>query len=193
MFPVGDSNKDDIRAEASRLGLGVAAKPDSHDICFIPNGDTQGWLEQRLGEQPGDIVDNTGAVVGSHAGAYAFTVGQRRGLGLSVPAPGGRPRYVLDISPVTGTVTVGDADDLAVDALVAERPVWCGPRPALPFTGEAQLRAHGEVHACVADVVDEELAVSFTDRPRGVAPGQTVVLYDADMVVGSATIRSTRR
>jgi len=193
MFPVGDSNKDDIRAEASRLGLGVAAKPDSHDICFIPNGDTQGWLEQRLGEQPGDIVDNTGAVVGSHAGAYAFTVGQRRGLGLSVPAPGGRPRYVLDISPVTGAVTVGDADDLAVDALVAERPVWCGPQPTLPFTGHAQIRAHGEVHACVADVVDGELAVSFTDRPRGVAPGQTVVLYDADMVVGSATIRSTRR
>ena len=193
MFPVGDSDKDDIRAEAARLGLGVAAKPDSHDICFIPSGDTRAWLTQRLGEQPGDVVDSrTGAVVGSHSGAYAFTVGQRRGLGLSVPAPDGQPRYVLDISPVTGTVTVGDVEELEVGELVASAPVWCGPPPSLPFTGLAQLRAHGEVHACVADVLDDQLMVTFTDSPRGVAPGQTVVLYDGDVVVGSATIRATQ-
>ncbi|HEX4654918.1 MAG TPA: tRNA 2-thiouridine(34) synthase MnmA [Mycobacteriales bacterium] len=192
MFPVGDSRKSDVRVEAERWGLGVAAKPDSHDICFIPHGDTRSWLQERLGEQPGDIVDaETGAVVGAHSGTYAFTVGQRRGLGLSVPAPGGRPRYVLDISPVARTVTVGNVEDLDVAELVADTPTWCGPQPSLPFTGHAQLRAHGEVHDCVADVVDEALLVTFADRPRGVAPGQTVVLYDGDAVVGSATIRST--
>jgi tRNA-specific 2-thiouridylase len=192
MFPLGESRKDDVRREAAELGLGVAAKPDSHDICFIPHGDTRHWLRERLGEQPGDIVDaRTGAVVGGHDGAYAFTVGQRRGLGLSVPAPGGEPRYVLDISPVTRTVTVGALDDLDVSELTAARPVWCGPAPTLPFTGHAQLRAHGEVHACMADLVSDELVVTFADAPRGIAPGQTVVLYDDDTVVGSATIRAT--
>lgn len=194
MFPVGGSRKDDIRAEAESLGLAVATKPDSHDICFIPHGDTQEWLRERLGDEPGDIVDaRTGDVVGAHSGTYAFTVGQRRGLGLSVPALSGEPRYVLDISPVSRTVTVGTLEDLDVDSLVATAPVWCGPEPSLPFSGDAQLRAHGDVHGCVAEVVDGELVVTFTDRPRGVAPGQTVVLYDGDMVVGSATIRSTRR
>jgi tRNA-uridine 2-sulfurtransferase len=194
MFPLGDSRKDDVRAEAGRRGLGVAAKPDSHDICFIPHGDTREWLRERLGEQPGDIVDaRTGAVVGAHGGAYAFTVGQRRGLGLSVPAPGGEPRYVLGISPVSRTVTVGALDELDVSELVATDLGWCGPAPSLPFTGSAQLRAHGEVHACTADVVDGSLAVTFADHPRGVAPGQTVVLYDDDVVIGSATISSTRQ
>jgi tRNA-specific 2-thiouridylase len=193
MFPLGASHKDDVRREAADLGLGVAAKPDSHDICFIPHGDTKQWLRERLGDQPGDIVDaRTGAVVGGHDGTYAFTVGQRRGLGLSVPAPGGEPRYVLDISPVTRTVTVGSLEDLDVHELAATEPVWCGPEPTLPFDGTAQLRAHGEVHACTADVVNGELALTFADRPRGVAPGQTVVLYDDDRVVGSATISSTR-
>src|SRR4051812_15864381 len=189
MFPLGDSRKDDVRAEAGRIGLAVAAKPDSHDICFIPHGDTREWLRERLGEQPGDIVDaRTGEVVGAHDGAYAFTVGQRRGLGLSVPAPGGEPRYVLGISPVTQTVTVGSAEDLEVVELTAADPVWCGPLPSMPFPGHAQLRAHGDVHPCTADAVDGSLVVTFADRPRGVAPGQTVVLYDRDMVVGSATI-----
>ena len=193
MFPLGESHKDEVRREAAGLGLGVAAKPDSHDICFIPHGDTRQWLRERLGEQPGDIVDaRTGAVVGGHDGTYGFTVGQRRGLGLSVPAPGGEPRYVLDISPVTRTVTVGALHDLDVTELVATEPVWCGPDPALPFAGSAQLRAHGEVHACTADVIDADLVVTFADRPRGIAPGQTVVLYDDNRVVGSATISSTR-
>src|SRR3954452_21672008 len=99
MFPLGESRKGEVREEAARRGLAVADKPDSHDICFIPSGDTAGWLRSRLGEAPGDIVDESGEVVGTHDGAYAFTVGQRRGLALSTAAADRRPRYVLSISP----------------------------------------------------------------------------------------------
>ena len=175
------------------MGLGVADKADSHDICFIPHGNTREWLSSRLGEQPGDIVDSsTGRVVGQHAGAYAYTVGQRRGLGVSEPAADGRPRYVLSVSPVTRTVTVGSVEQLDVTEITATAPVWCGPRPALPFTGLAQIRAHGEIHRCTADLIDDELVVRFDDDPaRGVAAGQTVVLYDGDKVVGSATINAS--
>ena len=194
MFPLGDSVKADVRAEAARRGLGVADKPDSHDICFIADGDTQGWLTSRLGAQPGPVVDAvTGDVVGAHAGAFAYTVGQRRGLSLQQRAADGRPRYVLAVEPVTRTVRVGPAEHLAVERIVAGRPSWCGASPDLPFAGVAQVRAHGEAHPCSATVVDDQLVVSFDgDRPSGVAPGQTVVLYDADRVVGSATIDATQ-
>ena len=109
LFPLGDTPKPDVRAEAATRGLAVAAKPDSHDICFVADGDTQGFLRRELGERPGVFVDESGATVGSHDGAYGFTVGQRRGLRLGVPAADGQPRYVLDIEPVSGTVTVGSA------------------------------------------------------------------------------------
>src|SRR5262245_32265935 len=115
MFPLGDSTKEQVRAEAARKGLAVADKPDSHDICFISDGDTQRFLRERLGEAPGDIVDAaTGEVLGKHDGAYGFTVGQRKGLALTRPAPDGRPRYVLSITPVSNTVTVGSAEALDV-------------------------------------------------------------------------------
>ena len=107
MFPLGDTTKAQVRIEAAQRGLGVADKPDSHDVCFIADGDTRGFLTRHLGEAPGPIVDSSGATLGSHDGAYAFTVGQRRGLRLDRPAEDGRPRYVLGIEPVTRTVTVG--------------------------------------------------------------------------------------
>ncbi|MGH3447564.1 MAG: tRNA 2-thiouridine(34) synthase MnmA, partial [Nocardioidaceae bacterium] len=112
MFPLGDSAKDDVRREADQRGLSVADKPDSHDICFISDGDTSGWLRDRLGAQTGEIVDGSGEVLGTHEGAFGFTIGQRRGLGIGTPAPDGEPRYVLDIEPVSGTVTVGSRADL---------------------------------------------------------------------------------
>src|SRR5687767_4211780 len=115
IFPLGDSTKAEVRAEAARRGLAVADKPDSHDICFIADGDTRGFLAGRLGTAPGDIVDAaSGEVLGRHDGAYAYTVGQRRGLRLERPAPDGRPRYVLSITPMTNTVTVGPAEALEV-------------------------------------------------------------------------------
>jgi tRNA-specific 2-thiouridylase len=189
MFPIGDSPKAVVRAEADARGLAVASKPDSHDICFIADGDTRGWLRSRLGEQPGPIVDSeSGAVVGAHDGAYAFTVGQRRGLRLGAPAPDGRPRYVLDVSPVTRTVTVGPPERLDVTDVVAGPPTWCGPTPTLPGSVTVQLRAHGEPVPGVATLASGGLAVRLSSPVRGVAAGQTVVLYDGDRVLGSATI-----
>ncbi len=128
IFPLGDSTKAQVRAEAAERGLAVAEKPDSHDICFIADGDTQGFLAARLGSATGDIVDaSTGAVLGQHDGAHGYTIGQRKGLHLDRPAPDGRPRYVLSITPVTNTVVVGPAEALDVDVVHADRAVWTGP------------------------------------------------------------------
>ncbi|MEU4200340.1 tRNA 2-thiouridine(34) synthase MnmA [Streptomyces sp. NPDC045470] len=195
MFPLGDTltTKAEIREEAARRGLFVAKKPDSHDICFIADGDTQAFLAKRLGTAEGDIVDESGAKLGTHEGAYGFTIGQRKGLRIGTPAPDGKPRYVLDISPVDNTVTVGPAEALDVTALTAVRPRWCGAAPSGPGTYTAQLRAHGGETEVTAGLVDGELHVTFTEPVRGVAPGQAIVLYDGTRVVGSATIATTDR
>ncbi|MDR0345833.1 MAG: tRNA 2-thiouridine(34) synthase MnmA [Nocardiopsaceae bacterium] len=189
LFPLGDSTKDQVRAEAAARGLAVADKPDSHDVCFIPDGDTRSFLARALGAAPGPIVDTGGAVVGRHDGAYGFTVGQRKGLRVGTPAPDGKPRYVLDIEPVSGTVTIGPAEELDVMRIVAERPVWTGrPAPAGPVECQVQLRAHGDVHPAVAEPGGGELRISLARPARGVATGQAAVLYDGDRVLGSATI-----
>jgi tRNA-uridine 2-sulfurtransferase len=192
MFPLGDSTKAQVRVEAAERGLAVAEKPDSHDVCFIADGDTRGFLRSRLGERPGDVVDaETGEVVGAHSGAFGYTVGQRRGLRLDRPASDGAPRYVLGIEPVGNTVTVGTADRLAVTEVEGVDPVWTAGRPPGPsFDGLAQLRAHGQVsraHATL-DPDGTRLLVHLDDPQRGVAAGQAVVLYDNDVVLGSATI-----
>jgi tRNA-uridine 2-sulfurtransferase len=195
MFPLGDSTKTQVRAEAARRGLAVADKADSHDICFIADGDTRAFLAARLGERPGDVVDAaTGETVGSHEGAFAYTIGQRRGLRIGRPAPDGKPRYVLDISPVRNTVTVGPAAMLAVRTIRADRPVWTvGTPPGERFACLAQVRAHGEAVPATASIVDGGISVRLHEPQHGVAPGQAVVLYDGDAVLGSATIATTER
>ncbi len=194
MFPLGDTVKADVRAEAARRGLLVADKPDSHDICFIPDGDTAGFLQRKLGSAPGAVVDaTTGATVGHHEGAYAFTVGQRRGLGLGDPAPGGARRYVVGVDVASSTVMVGPPVLLEVDTVVGERPRWCGEEPAGRVEGEVQLRAHGEPVPAVVERVGGALEVHLRRRVRGVAPGQAVVVYDGSRVVGSATVSRTAR
>ncbi len=193
LFPLGGSTKTEVRAEAGRRGLAVAEKPDSHDICFISDGDTAGFLRQRLGTAPGQVVDVEGNTLGEHDGAYAFTVGQRRGLRIGRPAPDGRPRYVLDISPVTRTVTVGPQELLAVDVIRGGSPTWCGPEPELPVRCRVQVRAHGDAVPAVVRLEDDTLVVALDTPLEGVAPGQAVVLYDADRVIGSATISATAR
>jgi tRNA-uridine 2-sulfurtransferase len=194
MFPLGDSTKDQVRKEAADRGLAVAAKPDSHDVCFIADGDTRKFLQGRLGAAPGAIVDTEGTVVGSHNGSYAFTVGQRKGLHIGIPAPDGRPRYVLDIEPVSNTVTVGPAEALDVLDIDAWHAVWSGGLPpAAPIECLVQLRAHGEPYPATAGLYGDELRIRLAQPARGVARGQAAVLYDGDVVLGSATITRARR
>ena len=147
IFPLGDSTKEQVRAEAAARGLAVATKPDSHDICFIPDGDTRGFLaRRRLGAVQGEIVDaQTGDVLGEHEGSFGFTVGQRRGLNITRPAPDGEPRYVLKIEPVANRVVVGPAHLLDVNEVRASRPVWTLGEPPATFECAVQLRAHGMV------------------------------------------------
>ena len=220
LFPLGSSTKPEVRADAERRGLAVADKPDSHDICFVTDGDTPGWLRERLGSAPGTIVDGaSGEVVGSHRGSYAFTVGQRRGLRLGTPAADGRPRYVLAIEPVTSTVTVGTREDLMVDRIHGTNARWCGPAPARPLECTVQLRAHGREHSAVVSLRrgsgealrqgsgqalrqgsgqavgqgSGSVRIDLLDPAYGIAPGQAAVIYDGTRVVGSSTITHARR
>jgi len=169
MFPLGDTLKTDVRHEAAARGLAVAEKPDSHDI-----------------------VDAEGTVVGSHEGTYGFTVGQRKGMRIDRPAADGKPRYVLDISPVDRRVTVGSREDLAVAGLEGVRPRWCGPVPEAAVDCLVQVRAHGDATAATAWLDgDGLLVVDLVEPILGVAPGQAAVLYDGTRVLGSATIDRT--
>ncbi len=190
VLPLGRLTKAEVRAAAAARGLAVADKPDSHDVCFIADGDTAGFLRGRLGAQPGPVVDAlTGAVVGAHDGAYGFTVGQRRGLALTTPAADGRPRYVLGLEPVSRTVTVGPRSALEVRQVVAERPRWLAPR-ALPERCTVQLQAHGAPHPVVVHADRDGWRLELDEPVVRPAPGQAAVLYEGDRVLGAATVAS---
>lgn len=193
IFPIGDTPKPQIRAEAAERGLAVAKKPDSHDICFIPSGDTQAFLGARIGIRPGAVLDNDGTVLAEHEGVHGFTIGQRKGLGIPGPGADGRPRYVTAIDADTGTVRVGPVEDLEVRELFGDKPVFTSGTPLDgPVECQIQVRAHGGITDAVAELCDGRLVLSLRAPLRGVAPGQTVVLYrpdaEGDEVIASATI-----
>jgi tRNA-specific 2-thiouridylase len=198
VFPLGESPKEEVRREAAARGLLVADKPDSHDICFVSDGDNAGWLREKLGERApnhgGDIVDDaTGEVLGRHDRTYGFTVGQRKGLRIGRPAPDGEPRFVLDIEPVSGTLRVGPRAQLTVDRITGTRPRWCGPTPRWPLSGTVQLRAHGAEHRAEVTAAADAVDIVLADPAYGIALGQAAVIYHGTRVVGSATISATAR
>ena len=193
LFPVGDTPKPQIRAEAARRGLAVADKADSHDICFIPDGDTRAFLGARIGVRRGAIVDANGTMLAEHDGVHGFTIGQRKGLGIAGPGPDGRPRYVTAIDAATATVTVGDVTELEVGELTGEAPVFTSGRAFDgPVECAVQVRAHGGIADAVAEFDGDTLHARLRTPLRGVAPGQTMVCYrpdsDGDEVLASATI-----
>lgn len=211
LFPIGDTEKPLIRAEAAARGITIANKPDSTDICFIPDGDTQAFLGRHIPRRPGAVVDGvTGEKLADHDGVDAFTIGQRKGLGLRGPAPDGKPRYVTGMDVGTGTVTVGRREDLDVGVLRVDRAVWLddadgeGGQPPAAFDAEVQVRAHGRPAPCTVEwtgaIDGAGTGGAFTcvlgEPLRGVAPGQAAVLYrpdaDGDIVLGSGTITSTQ-
>ena len=191
LFPLGDAeSKSVVRAEAAARGLGVSNKPDSYDICFVADGDTKGFLERRLGERPGEVVDETGAVVGEHAGAYAYTVGQRKGLALPRPAADGQPRYVTGVDTERNVVMVGPETLLSVRELAADGVVWLAEDvPATEWTEcFAQVRAHGTPVAARVRVRGDLMEVALDEPMRGVAAGQSLVAYDGTRVLGQGTV-----
>jgi len=203
-FPLGATpSKDEVRQEAAARGFFVAQKPDSHDICFIPDGDTRGWLAERVGAQEGAVVDAAGEVVGSHQGAHAFTVGQRKGLQLGYPADDGKPRYVLEVRPKTNEVVVGPKEALAISELAGAQMSFAGLDPIASgyaqatdegceeFDCHVQVRAHADPVPARARISEGELVVRVEEPLLGVAPGQSAVIYVGTRVVGQATIDRT--
>jgi tRNA-specific 2-thiouridylase len=177
LFPLGDMTKEEVRGHAERLGLPVAHKPESQDICFVPDGDYAGFVERHSTPIKGDVVDEKGELLGRHEGIHQFTIGQRRGLGL----PGGTPkRFVIGISAGDGRIVVGHSDALLAKGLEAENCRWTNGTP--PGSGTpvlARVRHRSTPVSAVVERAGDELNLMFTDPQRAVAPGQAVVLYDA--------------
>jgi len=216
LFPLGDApSKAQVRAEAEARGLPVASKPDSYDICFVADGDTRGFLTRSLGAHEGAMVSPDGEVLGTHQGYFGFTVGQRKGLGLSRPADDGRPRYVIETRPATNEVVVGpeellsrttvDGDGLVLLAEpepLTDPPINAASAPNdSPAVGwqeaSVQVRAHGRpVPAKVRiDEASGLLNAELNTPLRGVAAGQSLVVYggaDGDQVLAQATVTSAR-
>ncbi|AKE38988.1 tRNA-specific 2-thiouridylase MnmA [Corynebacterium camporealensis] len=198
-FPIGDTPKPQIREEAAKHGFSTASKPDSYDICFIPDGNTQAFLGKHIGLRPGMIVDQEGQELKSHDGAWNYTIGQRKGLDIKAPAADGRPRYVTDINAETGTVTVGAREDLKVTEIQADRLKYLHPAMDGEVDCEVQVRAHGSVVPCQAiiDRDNDTMTLSLSEPLQGVARGQAAVLYLpspddlGDIVLGSGTICAT--
>jgi tRNA-uridine 2-sulfurtransferase len=189
-FPVGTLTKALTRSHAARLGLPVAGKPDSQDVCFVPNGDQAAFLEERASTlaRRGDLVDaETGAVIGSHDGSFHYTIGQRRGLGISRP----QPSYVVDVDAASNRVVIGPEELLARTGLVADRVSWIAGRPPDrgPFEAEVRIRYRGEdVPSILEPRGSEGLGVRFRSPQRAVAPGQSVAVYRGDQLLGGGRI-----
>jgi tRNA-specific 2-thiouridylase len=187
-FPVGELTKDEVREHARRLGLATADKPESQEICFVPDGNYRGYLRSRDPGvfRPGAIVDLEGRRLGSHGGVAAFTIGQRKGLGLA----GGRALYVLDLDAETDRVVVGDAADLERDELEVSRANFiAGEAPAAPLQVTARIRHNHEPAAATVHVLGPGRARVVFDRPqRAITPGQSCVWYRGDEVVGGGII-----
>ena len=192
LFPVGDLTKAEVRAEAAALGLAVADKPESMEVCFVPGGDVAEFVERHAPAEalrPGLIVDETGRELGRHAGVHRFTVGQRRGLGLAVRGNGTR-RYVRALDAGTATVTVSDAAGLRARGLVAREVSWTsGAAPAPDTSLAVRIRhRHALIPARVLATDTGDTPVLFDDDGPAVTPGQAAVFYRGDAVLGGGWI-----
>jgi tRNA-specific 2-thiouridylase len=187
-FPVGDLTKPRVRDEARRLGLNVAEKPDSQEICFVPSGDYAAFVAKKHPEvaRAGAVVNTEGEKIGEHNGVHRYTVGQRKGLGIAAPAP----LYVLKLEPTTRTVVVGPRDALERNTLTASGVNWIGCEPPaswIPVTAQIRHR-HKPAAARVRALDDRRVELVFDTPQAAITPGQAVVFYDHDVVVGGGWI-----
>jgi len=188
-FPVGELTKPEVRAQARELDLHVADKRDSHEICFVPDGDYAAFVERRSprAASPGEVTDANGRVLGRHAGIHRFTVGQRKGLGLSSR----EPLYVLRVEPDTRQVVVGPAAALDRTACAVREVNWiAGEPPAGPVHAHVQIRhRHPAAPAVVTPLEHRCARVEFAQPQRAIAPGQAAVFYQSDVVLGGGWIQ----
>jgi len=186
LFPVGEYIKAEVRRMAAEMSLPVASKIDSADICFLPYNDYRLFLAERFPQRPGDIVDSGGRIVGCHQGIARYTVGQRRGL----PARGGRePLYVLSVNPATNTVVAGSNDELLSDVLWAEKLSFVsGQAPRAPLAVEAKIRYRSQPAPALLTLHDGRAEVRFERPQRAITPGQAVVFYQGQKVLGGGII-----
>lgn len=189
LMPIGEYEKDEVRKIAEKLGLLVANKPDSQEICFIPDHDYAAYIERETGRQfqSGNFVDLEGNVLGKHKGIIHYTIGQRKGLGLSM----GKPVFVVDIRPETNEVVIGVNEDVFCDELIANRVQYMAlPAFESGLRVNAKIRYSHQGEQCSITTIGEDQICCKFDKPvRAITPGQAVVFYDEqDMVVGGATI-----
>ena len=190
-LPVGEMKKQEVRAHAERLGLRTASKPDSQDICFVGNGDYRDFLRSRFPDvaRAGAIVDTSGVRVAAHAGIIDFTIGQRKGLGVTF----GEPRYVVDIQPGTATVVIGAREDLLVDGCVVEEVTFVAGEPPVDGMIDVKVRYRSQPEVARLVATNGGWSTDFASPIGGVAPGQAAVFYTGDEVLGGGTIVSTYR
>ena len=188
LMPVGEYTKDEVREIATKIGLLVANKPDSQEICFVPDNNYAGFIEEYTGKKimPGNFVDTKGNILGKHQGIIHYTVGQRKGLGIAL----GRPAFVVEIRPETNEVVIGSNDEVFTDRLIANQ---LNAMAVEEFTDgmevTAKIRYNHEGSKCILKKVsDTEISCEFTTPQRAVTPGQAVVFYQGDIVVGGGTI-----
>jgi tRNA-specific 2-thiouridylase len=188
LFPIGGMAKARTRALAERFGLPVANKPDSQELCFAPSGEAGAYLETVAPHlmREGEVVDPDGRVLALHRGAAAFTVGQRRGLGVAGP----EPSYVLEIDAAANRVVVGPGELLASAGVVADRVTWVAGEPPSgdPFEAEVRLRYRGDDVPAVVEPLGDGIRVELRTPQRGIAPGQSAVLYRGDQLLGGGRI-----
>lgn len=191
LLPIGELTKDEVRAHARRLGLDVAAKPDSVEICFVPGNDYRAFVQERVAMEPGEMRDDAGEVLGEHRGVAAYTLGQRKGLGIAT----GEPRYVTGIDPSLNIVTIGPEEDLFADTAEVLEVSWTsGIAPDAGSEMQAKARYKAEPAAARLVEVDGECAViRFERRQRALTPGQAVAFYDGEEVLGGGTIERAWR
>ena len=186
-LPVGEMSKAAVRSLAAEMGMRTATKPDSQDLCFVGRGDYREFLAAEFPEtaRPGPIVDRSGAVVGEHGGTAGFTIGQRRGLGVSAA----EPRYVIDVEPATSTVVIGRRADLLVAGCDLDRVSFVAGRPPRSSVVAVKVRYRSPaVPAELAQIGGVRWRLTFADPQGGVAPGQAAVFYDDEEVLGGGTI-----
>jgi tRNA-specific 2-thiouridylase len=185
-LPLGEMLKSEARAHAQRLGLPNWAKPDSQELCFVPDGDVRGFVSRHAGNQPeGDVLDESGRVLGRHHGVAGFTVGQRRGIGI----PGKDPRYVLRVLPDTQSVIVGPADRLLSKSLSADAVTWTTCEPTRPFDAQVRIRSRHRAARARVTPTAFGFAVEFDEAQSAIAPGQAAVVYQDDVVIGGGYIQ----